>query len=97
MPYQEDPVALKINRKSREVALHHYVKRDATHLKHWERRDDVKYSAYMDYRVDYASFYRFQSFGLMRVRQMKRIWGIVLFAAGDGEDREAVACAREYF
>jgi len=80
MPYQEDPVALKINRKSREVALHHYVKRDATHLKHWERRDDVKYSAYMDYRVDYASFYRFQSFGFDAGTANEEDFGALFFS-----------------
>ena len=58
-PYQEDPVALKINKESREVALRHYARRNPSHLSFWEIRDDVKYCSYIDFKVDIAFFYDF--------------------------------------
>jgi hypothetical protein len=63
-PYQEDPVALKVNKESRGVTLLNYTKRDAIHLKHWEMRDVVKYCSYIDFKVDIAFFYDFDQFEL---------------------------------
>lgn len=61
-PYQEDPVVLRVNRESREVALTHYNRRDPLHLRHWELRDSVKYCSYVDFKVDIAFFYDFEQF-----------------------------------
>ena len=63
-PSQKDPVALKINKESRYIALLHYSKRDALNLKYWELRDDVKYCSYIDFRIDVAFFYDFSQFQL---------------------------------
>lgn len=63
-PYQEDAIALRVNRESREMALLHYTKRDALHLKYWEIRDDVKYCSYIDFKIDIAFFYDFDQFEL---------------------------------
>lgn len=59
-PYQSDPIALKICRESREIALLHYTRRDASHLKFWEIRDDVKYCSYVDFKIDIAYFYEME-------------------------------------
>jgi hypothetical protein len=56
-PFREDPVALKVNKESREVALRHYTLRDRPLLKFWEIKDDVKYCSYIDYKRDIAWIY----------------------------------------
>lgn len=62
LPGLEDPIALKINHESREVAMSRYRKRDLDHLRRWKLKDDVIYSAFIDYETDYASFHHFQFF-----------------------------------
>jgi hypothetical protein len=48
----EDPVALKVNRESRQVALRYYSKRDPRNLERWRERDRFPYSSYIDFAID---------------------------------------------
>jgi hypothetical protein len=61
---QEDPIALKINKETREKALLYYTKRDGLHLKNWEIKDDMEYCSYIDFKVDVVFFYDFSQFEL---------------------------------
>jgi hypothetical protein len=100
-PYQDDPVALKVNKESREIALLNYTRRDPSHLKFWEIRDDVKYCSYVDFKVDIAFFYDFDLWGLppgpyddagcqffseVEMGRMERLWVVHDGAVNLGRD-----------
>lgn len=51
-----DPVALWVNRESREEVFKHYATRERAHLQHLERRYNVRWPAHIDFSKDTFSF-----------------------------------------
>lgn len=51
-----DPVALWVNRESREEVFKHYAAREPAHLQHLERRYNVRWPAHINFSKDTFSF-----------------------------------------
>ncbi|KAF4613424.1 hypothetical protein G7Y89_g15463 [Cudoniella acicularis] len=47
-----DPIALQINRESRELALKYYTPRNPTHLASWSKKDNCSYNTHIDFTND---------------------------------------------
>ncbi len=49
---RSDPIALRVNRESRAVALRHYTRRDINTLNSWQRKDETHYEGFFDFSRD---------------------------------------------